>query len=250
MQPIIMNFSGIYLEEEFLKNREALWLDFQKLQGVNCYCTPEAEEEIKETICNLPVQGVHFLDSGNYHYLTKFWLEKIQEPFSLLVFDNHTDMQEAAFFGLLSCGSWAGRVLDTHEFLSHICVAGPRAKDFSEYQGNAGEKLTRICREELADKGEELLLDFLKTDPELPLYISIDKDVLRKEDARTNWDQGELSLEQLMKWLDLVFEKRKVIGVDICGENPSDTALPASGEDLKINSRTNLDLFCFFEQYI
>ncbi len=107
MKRIIMDFSGIYREEDFAV-QEAVWLDFRNLQGVNCYCTPEAEKEIKERICGLHVQGIHFLDSGNYHYLSKFWLEKIEEPFSLLVFDNHTDMQEAAFFGLLSCGSWAG----------------------------------------------------------------------------------------------------------------------------------------------
>ena len=201
MRPIIMNFSGIYREEDFWEDQEPVWLDFQRLQGVNCYCTPEAEAAIKEKICDLPVQGIHFLDSGNYHYLSKFWLEKIQEPFSLLVFDNHTDMQEAAFFGLLSCGSWAGEVLDTHELLSHICVAGPGLKDFREYKGQAWAKLTRICREELSDGGEEILREFLETDPDLPLYISIDKDVLRKEEARTNWDQGELALDQLLKLL-------------------------------------------------
>lgn len=250
MRPIIMNFSGIYREEDFWEGQEPVWLDFQKLQGVNCYCTPEAEAAIKEKIRDLPVQGIHFLDSGNYHYLSKFWLEKIQEPFSLLVFDNHTDMQEAAFFGLLSCGSWAGEVLDTHELLSHICVAGPGLKDFREYKGQAWAKLTRICREELSDGGEEILREFLETDPDLPLYISIDKDVLRKEEARTNWDQGELALDQLLKLLELIFEKRKVIGADICGENPPDTARPISGEDLQINSRTNRELLLFLKKHI
>ena len=250
MRPIIMNFSGIYREEDFWEGQEPVWLDFQKLQGVNCYCTPEAEAAIKEKIRDLPVQGIHFLDSGNYHYLSKFWLEKIQEPFSLLVFDNHTDMQEAAFFGLLSCGSWAGEVLDTHELLSHICVAGPGLKDFREYKGQAWAKLTRICREELSDGREEILREFLETDPDLPLYISIDKDVLRKEEARTNWDQGELALDQLLKLLELIFEKRKVIGADICGENPPDTARPISGEDLQINSRTNRELLLFLKKHI
>lgn len=250
MRPIIMNFSGIYREEDFWEGQEPVWLDFQKLQGVNCYCTPEAEAAIKEKIRDLPVQGIHFLDSGNYHYLSKFWLEKIQEPFSLLVFDNHTDMQEAAFFGLLSCGSWAGEVLDTHELLSHICVAGPGLKDFREYKGQAWAKLTRICREELSDGGEEILREFLETDPDLPLYISIDKDVLRKEEARTNWDQGELALDQLLKLLELIFEKRKVIGADICGENPPDTARPISGEDLQINSRTNSELLLFLKKHL
>src|SRR5699024_313198 len=167
-----------------------------------------------------------------------------------LVFDNHTDMQEAAFFGLLSCGSWAGEVLDTHELLSHICVAGPGLKDFREYKGQAWAKLTRICREELSDGGEEILREFLETDPDLPLYISIDKDVLRKEEARTNWDQGELALDQLLKLLELIFEKRKVIGADICGENPPDTARPISGEDLQINSRTNRELLLFLKKHL
>ena len=250
MRPIIMNFSGIYREEDFWEDQEPVWLDFQRLQGVNCYCTPEAEAAIKEKICDLPVQGIHFLDSGNYHYLSKFWLEKIQEPFSLLVFDNHTDMQEAAFFGLLSCGSWAGEVLDTHELLSHICVAGPGLKDFREYKGQAWAKLTRICREELSDGREEILREFLETDPDLPLYISIDKDVLRKEEARTNWDQGELALDQLLKLLEIKKKKRKIIGADICGENPPDTARPISGEDLQINSRTNRELLLFLKKHI
>ena len=92
-----------------------------------------------------------------------------------------------------------------------------------------------------------ILRKFLDTDPDLPLYISIDKDVLRKEDARTNWDQGGLALEQLLKWLELAFEKRKVIGADICGENPPDTARPVSGEDLQINSRTNRELLSFLK---
>ena len=133
---VIMNFSGVYREEDFWKEEEVLWLDFQKLSGVNCYCTQEAEEEIKEGIQNLPLEGIHFLDSGNYHYLTKFWLEKFREPFSLLVFDNHTDMQEAAFFGLLSCGSWALEVLEGNSLLSHICTVGPPQKDFQESGGD------------------------------------------------------------------------------------------------------------------
>lgn len=247
MKPIIIDFSGIYREENFLKEEEALWLDFRKLQGVNCYCTQEAEEEIKEKIRSLSFKGIHFLDSGNYHYFTKFWLEKIQTPFSLLVFDNHTDMQEAAFFGLLSCGSWAGEVLESHTFLSRMCIAGPPEKAFEEYNGAGREKLTCISREELLKKGEKTLLKFLEADRDLPLYISVDKDILREEDARTNWDQGELSLELLLKWLELAFEKREILGVDICGENPPDTARPLSGEDLKINSRTNGELLSFLK---
>ena len=43
----------------------------------------EAEEEIKERIKELDFSGIHFLDSGNYHYLSKFWTEKIESHFLL-----------------------------------------------------------------------------------------------------------------------------------------------------------------------
>ena len=40
MKPIIMDFSGIYREENFLKEEEALWLDFRKLQEVKLLLHP------------------------------------------------------------------------------------------------------------------------------------------------------------------------------------------------------------------
>ena len=130
---VLMNFSGIYPQEDCFKE-QGTWLDMTDLKGVNCYCTEEAGEVIRQRIRKFRGEGIHFLDSGNYHYLSKFWLEKIQEPFALLVFDHHTDMQEAAFFGLLSCGSWVREVLDTNENLRDVCIAGPSLSAFAECQ--------------------------------------------------------------------------------------------------------------------
>ena len=36
---------------------------------------------------------IHFLDSRKLPYVSKIWLDKIEEEFELLVFDHHTDMQ-------------------------------------------------------------------------------------------------------------------------------------------------------------
>lgn len=139
-------------------------------------------KKIKE----LSYEGIHFLDSGNYHYLSKFWLEKIEEPFSLLVFDNHTDMQEAAFFGLLSCGSWVKDQLDTNGFLKEVCVLGPSRQAFEECSREDRRRIREIPAEEFSK--ENLLEDFLERNSQLPLYLSIDKDLLSTEAARTNWD--------------------------------------------------------------
>ena len=161
---VLMNFSGIYPQEDCFKE-QGTWLDMTDLKGVNCYCTEEAGEIIRQRIRKFRGEGIHFLDSGNYHYLSKFWLEKIQKPFALLVFDHHTDMQEAAFFGLLSCGSWVREVLDTNENLRDVCIAGPSLSAFAECQAEE-RGVTAVAEEELSQNGEEKLLDWLdnKTD--------------------------------------------------------------------------------------
>ena len=89
-------------------------LDCKDIPGTNCYCDSLAEEEIGKRIAPFGPEGIHFLDSGNYHYLTKLWLELIKVPFELLVFDHHTDMQCPAFGGILSCGGWIRVALETN----------------------------------------------------------------------------------------------------------------------------------------
>lgn len=244
---VIMNFSGIYPQEPFFQAQQGRWLDMTGMEGVNCYCTPEAEEAIQKQIKEMPLFGIHFLDSGNYHYLSKLWLKKIEEPFDLLVFDNHTDMQEAAFFGLLSCGSWVREVLDTNPELSKVCVTGPSKAAFSECDAQK-RGITAVTAEELSQKKEETLERFLAGSSS-PLYLSIDMDLLSREAARTNWDQGEVLLPQLLKMIRLAFVYRRILGADICGENPQDTAEMPRGEDLEINSRTTAGLWgCLAEE--
>ena len=41
------------------------------------------------------------------------------------------------------------------------------------------------------------------------MYVSIDKDVLCQEDARTNWDQGDMKLEEL----ELMVEEMRNTGI-------------------------------------
>ena len=99
---VIMNFSGVYEAEGFYKNHGYVWVDCKDIKGTNCYCDEEGENAIREAIRELGPEGIHFLDSGNYHYVSKIWLEKIAEEFELLVLDHHTDMQPPMFGDILS----------------------------------------------------------------------------------------------------------------------------------------------------
>ncbi len=243
---VIMNFSGIYEEETFYQGKEVCWLDCKDIVGVNGYCSDDAQEEIRKRMQDYDYRGIHFLDSGNYHYLSKFWLEKIEKPYSLIVFDHHTDMQESAFFGMLSCGSWIKEVLEEHPYIKEVCVVGPPKAAIEQCEPNLASRVVFLTQEELEAGILEKWQEFLENEKELPVYLSIDKDVLCPEDARTNWDQGKMKLEEMGEMIKLVFQKRNVLGIDVCGENPQDTAKMPSKEDLRINNETNNRLYEYF----
>lgn len=91
-QVVLMNFSGIYETESFYETvpqENRIWLDCRTIPGTNCYCDEEGERELKERMEPLGAEGIHFLDSGNYHYVTKLWLDQVKEPFDLLVLVSH-----------------------------------------------------------------------------------------------------------------------------------------------------------------
>lgn len=235
---VIMDFSGVYKEENFYQGKDAQWLDFTKMIGVNCYCTEEAEEEIKERIKKLDASGIHFLDSGNYHYLSKFWIEKIERPFSLVVFDNHTDMQEASFWGLLSCGSWVRECILSNKYVKEVCVIGPPQKAFSECEEEILEKVISISREDMKQEKSQWY-EFLKRNEEIPVYLSLDKDILSLKEARTNWDQGDVSFEEIKEWIYELFSQCFVLGADVCGEHTPDTTSVSYQEDVEKNNAIN-----------
>ena len=146
---VIMNFTGVYENQEFYQDLGAVWLELGDIQGTNCYCDEEAEAAIKERISLMEPSGIHFLDSGNYHYVSKIWLDKIEEEFELLVFDHHTDMQMPMFGNILSCGGWIQAALDTNTRLKRVYLAGPPSMEAEADR----ERVVGINEEELKTPG-------------------------------------------------------------------------------------------------
>ena len=90
---VIMNFTGVYAHEVFARNNQFIWLDCRHLSGTRGYCDKEGIRKLKRVIAGYPAEGIHFIDSGNYHYLTKLWTDKLRVPFYLIVLDHNPDMQ-------------------------------------------------------------------------------------------------------------------------------------------------------------
>ena len=81
--------------------------------------------------------------------------------------------------------------------------------------------------------------DYLNTAdiPEgLPIFLSIDIDVLSLAYARTDWDQGSMTLDELLSAVGRIVAEHRVLGIDICGGITA--AKGATAEDFLVNART------------
>ena len=218
-----MNFSGIYKEQQFWQTgeiqRNISWVEVQELPGSNCYCDGDAMETLRQKLEEFDADGIHFIDSGNYHYMSRIWLEKLNTPFRLVVFDNHTDMQPPAFGGLLSCGGWVAASLEELPLLKEVLLVGPDQEAFDQTEPVLREKVRFLSREKLGEMTlEEKVSFFEELTAELPTYLSVDKDVLCPEEASTTWSQGETTLEELCQFVKILLEKQDILGMDVCGE--------------------------------
>lgn len=208
-------------------------LDFTTLSGTNGFCDDAAADEIRRRIADFPARGLHFLDNGNYHYLTRFWCEKITEDFALVVYDHHVDLRKPVFPGLMSCGSWIRDVLLWNSHCRAVLIIGPeRAQadiierelqslaDDQPPRSSAPVRVSCFTEDDILDGRAVRELPHIIDALRLPVYISIDKDVLSRKVLRTNWDQGIMTEAEFRHELDRFTTDPQIhiLGADICGE--------------------------------
>lgn len=217
----VLNFTGVYERENFYKDMKYEWIDCSDLTGVNGFCDDEAIAEIETRIGRLESR-MHFIDGGNFHYLSCLLLRKIQEPFTLVVFDHHTDMKPSLFEGLLSCGCWIKRVLDSQPYLKRVIIIGV-ADELADSVEPEYKDRVRIIPESAA-AADDAWLDTLKREAEGAVYLSVDKDAFGREEVVTDWDQGTMTLDQLERAF-FVLKDCRILGADVCGEAERDDSV-------------------------
>ena len=212
----IYSFSGMYpegLSEELHRT------DLSGIESTNLYCSEEAGEEILAHIREHGPYGIHLIDHGNYHYMTRWFLEDVKGPVTLAVFDHHTDLQEDGLFGLLSCGNWIRAVLEECPAVRNVILIGPTRAAAALIDEKYLSRLSVICEEDLLDGGGERLLQECEITGSL--WVSADLDILDGRYFASNWDHGLVEPALLYRLLKQISAGQRVIGVDICGGDPS-----------------------------
>ena len=271
---MILDFTHVYRDEDIKDIDRFRYIDCSDIQETDMYCSKNAYEKIWGRIEPYGIQGIHYIDSGNYHYITKIITDHITEPFGLVMYDHHTDMQIPMVPEMMSCGDWAGQALSQNKNLRQLVIVGPPESDIEQtlesYSGSQSGRLLTFSAEDLHGDLLENKLKLIRTD--LPLYISIDKDVLGTEYTETNWSQGDMSIYGLERLLSVFLggqgeEKNsdacrndernagdirhsRILGIDICGEIQTDISVPEYLEAEEKNEKVNIELFRFISEHV
>jgi hypothetical protein len=230
----LLNFDDVYPRQPKLSGCADEWIELADITEANLFCARRALTEISRRLSGRTGRGITFIGNGNYHYVTYLLLSEIDRPFSLVLFDNHTDAKRTdGMSGLLSCGSWVAEAAARFAHLKQVVIVGACAE-------------RNLCSPDL--QGKSVLLPntgepqkLLSVIPTEDVYISIDKDVLDRAFAATNWDHGNMQLQELLAALQTLVRQKNVLGIDVCGElpvTPSDVWRCA--DQLRLNEQANL----------
>ena len=241
MNVTVYDFTGIYENESFdfykKEGARSLFCSLKDISGTNCICDDYAFDEIRGRIKAADSDDeaalgkgprIRFFDNGNYHYMSRVLMEDMDEngesgAFDLIVFDHHPDMKWTSYGEILSCGCWVLRALKDIPGISKVYIVGADRKLMEEaYQDNPEINGRVFYFEDFEALKQEL--QNACGDAAKKAYISVDKDVLSRDELVTNWDQGDMSLEELRSALTFLksYYGDNIVAVDVCGECATD----------------------------
>ncbi len=172
--------------------------------------------------------------SGDFHHLSALWLRRISEPFTLVSFDNHPDWDIRP--PRWCCGTWLNRALELPRlrravvwgcgnfelnfpgwlFANHRALRTGRleVRPWTERLKPAAQRRWPGMRSE---NWREHFARFVEGLAGEKVYVTVDLDCLRAEEAATNWESGLFSTEDIAWALRQISAAAEVIGGDVCG---------------------------------
>lgn len=268
----ILNFDdSVVKQQKLISSRNTQILDLKDIgPSARIWLDKQTKDRIQERIRPSSKSSVTFLGSGDFHHITSLLVEQFQEPISVIIFDHHPDWDILP--PRIGCGSWVNRVLDRKNVLK-VVLMGVSSEDISSFWVQTGNlnslKSDRVEIYPYAHNPTKVLLKnipqnisfqtkkglflreifwnelknndlpgfftkIIKRLPEKKVYVSIDKDCLRSDYSLTNWEEGNLGLDELLGMLKLIRENLDIVGLDITGDYSEPKV---SGKIKEISSR-------------
>ncbi len=173
--------------------------------------------------------------SGDFHHLTALWLRRLREPFVLVSFDNHPDWDLRP--PRWACGGWINRALELPS-VQKVSVWGcgnfecwwprqlfgnrraERSGELEVHPWADGRPAAQQNRQGaiVSANWRAKFTQFAQAIGGSDVYVTIDLDCLRAEDAVTNWESGRFTIDDVAWGLaQLRAAKARIVAGDICG---------------------------------
>ena len=211
-------------------------LSFKRMARLWC-----SSDEFKKVSAAMQLPNLNqfaLLGSGDYHHLTLALLLQHQTPLTLVLFDNHPDWIRPPH--QYHCGTWVYAAVRLPQ-VARIVIVGLENGDLwgkkfqdGDVESYANQKIVLLpytaveasISTERTVKFQSQLKTSLKAGVQEILnhistknvYISVDKDCLRAEDAITNWEQGTLPLETVTACIAAIRNNHTIVGADTVGD--------------------------------
>ena len=172
--------------------------------------------------------------SGDFHHLTALLIRRVAQPVVIISFDNHPDWDIRP--PKWCCGGWVNRALELPHvrrvsvwgcgnfecWWPHQLFGNRRAERTGKLEVRPwadGRSMKDQQRRGaiLRDNWREHFEAFVKTLAGANLYVTIDLDCLRAEEAVANWESGRFTLVDLEWALAKLRDTCHIIAGDICG---------------------------------
>jgi hypothetical protein len=214
------------------------------------YCAPEAEVEAFDTSLGDDLPPFILYGSGDFHYLAALWVRRAarqtregpcpetvegtnRDRLTIVSFDNHPDWDIRP--PRWACGGWICRALEIPNLHASVWGCGNfelawPARLFANRAALAAGRLTvnawaerqkpAVCRRfdcmsRSAWRGR--FEGFATGLAGGNVYITVDLDCLRADEAVTNWENGLFTADDVAWAIARIRDVARVVGGDLCG---------------------------------
>jgi len=253
----ILNFdAGITSQRQLTNRYHPQIIDLSDIaSSARLWMNIRIRDEIARRLAGSKKNSLTFIGSGDFHHISSILAGQFQEPVCLIVFDLHPDWDTLP--PRLGCGSWITEALRNKSILKCLllgvssddissgwCLQNANLSSFKDnrveiypYEHKPSEVFLRPVPGNISLKTEKKLfrtkiywnqlknynlegffISLIKRLPVKKVYLSIDKDCLKKEYALTNWEEGLLSLDELLSMLRIIRENLDIVAADVTGD--------------------------------
>ena len=172
--------------------------------------------------------------SGDFHYLAGVLLRRVSEPVTVVSFDNHPDWDIRPPHW--ACGGWVNRALELPN-IQRVSVWGCGNFELSFpsrlFANRVALKSGRLEVHAWAERQpppvqkrfncmtrgnwRERFAAFSKKLSGQPVYVTVDLDCLRAQEAVTNWENGLFEAQDVAWALRELRSQSHLTGGDLCG---------------------------------